>query len=254
MDGTRTSEGSGPHGPTPAGPTPASPTSANPVSTQRLPLSLGDRVFDLDRPRVLDIGGGSGSTTVDLARQGAEVTVVDRSADALAMLERRAEEAGVRVRGIQGDAEDLARAVDGADFDVVLLHRLLDAVDDPAAVVAAAAAAVVPGGLISVTVPSRYSAVLDHLHHGRLTAAGEVLDGGGASTWSSQDLADLMTGAGLDLVSVIGVDPWDLVDSDAKREWPGPQALSELERRTQSDPVLRELCPLLQVVATAPAR
>lgn len=239
MDGTPTSAGTAPD---------------NSGVEGRLQLALGDTVFELLRPRVLDLGGGSGSTTVDLARQGAAVTVVDRSADALAMLERRAEEAGVRVRGVQGDAEDLATAVDGADFDVVLLHRLLDAVDDPAAVVAAAAAAVVPGGLISVTVPSRYSAVLDHLHHGRLTAAGDVLTGGGGATWSAQELLDLMAGAGLELVSLIGLDPWDLVDSDAKREWPGPEALSELERRTQADPVLRELCPLLQVVATAPTR
>ena len=45
-----------------------------------------------------------------LALAGCRVTVVDSSVDALAILHRRAEDAGVadRVTGIQADAESLA--------------------------------------------------------------------------------------------------------------------------------------------------
>ena len=55
---------------------------------------------------VLDCGGGSGTFAVPLAALGADVTVVDISADALATATRRASEAGVGhlVRPIQGDA------------------------------------------------------------------------------------------------------------------------------------------------------
>ena len=70
------------------------------------------RSADLGRPlRVLDLGGGTGGQAgVRLARDGHRVTVVDPSPDALAALSRRADEAGVadRLRGVQGDAENLA--------------------------------------------------------------------------------------------------------------------------------------------------
>lgn len=220
-------------------------------------ISLAGRVFPVRRPRVLDVGGGSGSSTVDLARAGAEVTVVDRSADALAMLERRAEDAGVRatVTGIQGDAENLARVVPDDSFDVVLLHRLLDAVDDPAAVVRAAVAAAVPGGLVSVTVPSRYSQLLDHLRHGRVGALGAVLPDSGqdVACWSATELSDLVTAAGLDVTALVGLDLWSLVDSSSRIESTPAPTLADLQRRSEIDPVLRELCPLLQVVGTVPA-
>lgn len=218
-------------------------------------FSLAGRIFPVRRPRVLDVGGGSGSTTVDLARQGAEVTVVDRSADALAMLERRADDSRVRVTGIQGDAENLGRVVPDASFDVVLLHRLLEAVDDPAAVLQAAVGAAVPGGLVSVTVPSLYSLVLDHLRHGRLSSFGAALpDGGPLPGWSAAELQALATAAGLETVALVGLDLWTLVDSDARVESVEPQLRRGLERRAEIDPVLRELCPVLQVVGTVPGR
>ncbi|WP_316043475.1 class I SAM-dependent methyltransferase [Actinomadura sp. CNU-125] len=56
---------------------------------------------------VVDVGGGTGGFAVPLAELGHRVTVVDASPDALAALERRAAEAGVRVRAVQGDAVDL---------------------------------------------------------------------------------------------------------------------------------------------------
>ncbi len=63
---------------------------------------------------VLDLGGGSGVSAVPLAELGHRVTVLDVSADALATLHRRAEEAGVaeRVTPLQGEVERLPAAVD----------------------------------------------------------------------------------------------------------------------------------------------
>ncbi|WAX56786.1 methyltransferase domain-containing protein [Jatrophihabitans cynanchi] len=113
-------------------------------------------------PTVLDCGGGSGSFAVPLAQAGAQVTVVDISVDALATLQRRADEAGVggRVHAVQGDVEALTDAVGSGGFDLVLAHGILGAVDDLPAAFAAVAASVRPGGRLSVLVANPVAGVL----------------------------------------------------------------------------------------------
>lgn len=83
---------------------------------------------------VLDSGGGSGNFAVPVARLGHRVTVVDPSPNALFALERRAAEAGVAdlVTGVQGDALGLFDVVDRGAYDAVLLHGVLEHMDDPA--------------------------------------------------------------------------------------------------------------------------
>jgi SAM-dependent methyltransferase len=124
-------------------------------------------------PHVLDCGGGSGTYAVPLARAGAAVTVVDVSADALATLARRADEVGAaaRVRGVQGDVESLGEVVDGAQFDLVLAHGILESVDQVAATFQAIAAAVRPGGLLSVLVGNPAAVVVGRALAGDLDAA-----------------------------------------------------------------------------------
>ncbi|WPR50755.1 methyltransferase, partial [Streptomyces sp. S399] len=97
---------------------------------------------------VLDSGGGSGNFAVPVARLGHRVTVVDPSPDALFALERRAAEAGVAdlVTGVQGDALGLFDVVDRGAYDAVLLHGVLEHMDDPAEGVTSVAAALRPAG------------------------------------------------------------------------------------------------------------
>lgn len=113
-------------------------------------------------PLVLDCGGGSGAYAVPLAVAGADVSVVDLSADALATLQRRADEAGVStaVHALTGDVEALRDLVEPASFDLVLAHGILDAVDRPEDTFAAMVEAVRPGGLLSVLVANPVAAVV----------------------------------------------------------------------------------------------
>ena len=129
------------------------------------------------RPRVLDVGGGSGAWAVPLARGGCAVTVVDNSPNALAALHRRAREAGVDqlVTAVQGDVDALAEVVPPGGADLVLGHGLLEVVDDAAAAVAALAQATAPGGAVSVLVAGRYAAVLARTLSGKLGEARAVL-------------------------------------------------------------------------------
>ena len=93
---------------------------------------------DTKKPRrALDVGCGTGATSVRLARLGFHVTQLDASEAMLDIATRAAEEAGVRNRiTVQhGDAAHLTNLFGAAAaFDVVLCHNILEYVDDPAIV------------------------------------------------------------------------------------------------------------------------
>ena len=112
-----------------------------------------------------------------LAVDGCEVTVVDSSANALAVLRSRARDAGVadQVRAVQGDVDALADIDGHVGADLVLGHGLLEYVDDPASAVRALAAATAPGGAVSVLVAGRWAAVLGRVVAGRVAEARRLL-------------------------------------------------------------------------------
>jgi SAM-dependent methyltransferase len=124
-------------------------------------------------PALLDCGGGSGTYAVPLAVAGADVTVIDVSADALATLTRRAAEAGAasQVHPLQGDVEALADVIGDRTFDLVLAHGILESVDDVGATFDGIVGAVRPGGLISVLVGNPVAAVLARALAGEPAAA-----------------------------------------------------------------------------------
>lgn len=77
------------------------------------------------RPRILDLGTGSGNLPIAVARnhQGADVTTIDISADALAVARRNAERHGVaeRIRFLHGDLfEPLRGSASEERFDFIL--------------------------------------------------------------------------------------------------------------------------------------
>jgi SAM-dependent methyltransferase len=122
---------------------------------------------------LLDCGGGSGTYAVPLAVAGADVTVVDISADALATLSHRAAEAGVaaRVHPVQGDVEALGELLDGRQFDLVLAHGILEAVDDVRAAFTGISERVRPGGFMSVVVTNPAASVIARALAGEPDAA-----------------------------------------------------------------------------------
>jgi SAM-dependent methyltransferase len=71
--------------------------------------------------KVLEIGCGIGTDTVNFARAGAEVTAVDLSSESLALAQRRAEVFGLtdRISFVEADAEDLSNYVPARRYDLV---------------------------------------------------------------------------------------------------------------------------------------
>jgi S-adenosylmethionine-dependent methyltransferase len=126
---------------------------------------------------VIDVGGGSGTRAVPLARMGCTVLVIDSSIDALAILRRRAVDAGVadHITAIQADAIALSAAVPQGQADLVLCHHLLETVEDSAATVAGIARALKPDGRASILVAGRFAAVLAQAVAGRFGEAAAML-------------------------------------------------------------------------------
>jgi SAM-dependent methyltransferase len=102
--------------------------------------------------RVLDLGAGTGTGTVALARRfgGADVIAVDKSAEMLARVRARAEDLGLadRIQLVRADV-DVAWP-DLEPVDVVWASNSLHEMADPDRVFSGAFAAIRPGGLLAV--------------------------------------------------------------------------------------------------------
>lgn len=212
---------------------------------------------------IVDVGGGTGGFAVPLAGLGHRATVVDPSPDALAALQRRAQDAGVEVRAVQGDANGLLKVVDAGTADLVLCHGVLEQVEDVEAAVAALAQVLRPRGALSIVAANRDAVVIARAVSGRFSEAQHALsDPNGRwgvrdpliRRFREGDLVGLIKGAGLDVLEVHGVRtlsdlvPGALIDADPDAH----DALLELEAATADQPAFRAIAAQLHVLARKP--
>ena len=99
---------------------------------------------------VLDVGAADGSVAHRLVERDCRVIAIESDSAAASVAERHCE------RVVVGDVEslDLADAVDGLEFDVVLLLDVLEHLRDPLMTLKAAAGRVKPGGRVIISVPN----------------------------------------------------------------------------------------------------
>ena len=69
--------------------------------------------------KVLEIGCGIGTDTVNFARAGAKITAVDLSDVSLGIVRQRAESLGLSVKLYNADAEKLSEKVPVEDYDLI---------------------------------------------------------------------------------------------------------------------------------------
>ena len=100
--------------------------------------------------RVLDVGCGPGTITVDLAARvpDGQVTGIDAAGDVLALARQEADRRGqTNVRFEVGDVYDLG--YDDGTFDVVHAHQVLQHLSDPVAALTEMRRVCRPGGLVA---------------------------------------------------------------------------------------------------------
>lgn len=210
--------------------------------------------------RVLDCGGGTGALAVPLAVAGAHVTVVDRSVDALAILSRRAADAGVadRVVAVPGDLDqsDLGLAADPTGeapevFDLVVAHDVLTAVADPAATLRAAVDRLAPGGTLSLQVVNQAAVVLGRALQGDLRAAVAGLDAPTPGSYDVPALLDLVAELGLVAGEVhgVGVLTEYVSGPDLEAHGVGAPQLAALEARLAPRSPYRDVASRVHVLA-----
>ncbi len=88
--------------------------------------------------KVLEVGCGIGTDTMNFARHGAEVTAVELSRESLALARKRAEVFGLqdRVRFLAGNAECLSEALAPEPFDLVYSFGVIHHTPNPPRAVA----------------------------------------------------------------------------------------------------------------------
>lgn len=110
--------------------------------------------------RVLEIGCGIGTDTINFARAGAEVTAVDLSPRSLEIAQRRAEvfELADRIRFYQADAESLSSQVPSEPYDLVYSFGVIHHTPHPERVIDDVRDHFVqPGSTLKIMVYHRYA-------------------------------------------------------------------------------------------------
>ena len=200
---------------------------------------------------IVDLGGGTGGLAAALASRGHSVTVIDPSPDALASLDRRTTDAGLRgrVRGVQGDAGDLIRLVGDHAVDVAVCHRVLEVVDSAPDALAAMARVLRPGGVLSLLVSQRHAAAFTQALAGHISQARRTF--ADPDRFDHDQLIDLVHGAGFTVLASHGIGaiadhvPESVLDGDAAAY----SELTALESEVSQDPTFRAIAPQVHVFA-----
>jgi 2-polyprenyl-3-methyl-5-hydroxy-6-metoxy-1,4-benzoquinol methylase len=109
--------------------------------------------------RVLEVGCGIGTDTVNFARAGADVTAVELSSESLRIAAQRAEVMDVadRIRFVQANAEELSAALPGESYDLVYSFGVVHHTPHPERALAEIRSLAAPGGTLKLMVYHRHS-------------------------------------------------------------------------------------------------
>lgn len=117
---------------------------------------------DLPRRKILDIGAGRGGFLINSSKKGFQAAGVEKNEEYIKKALDKAEEEGVNINIIKGDAQALPFA-DGS-FEFVNISEVIEHVDEPVAVVSEAARVLKSGGGAYLSAPNRFGFYDPHFH------------------------------------------------------------------------------------------
>ena len=177
------------------------------------------RVLPLDASprRALDVGGGTGSASVELARMGYGVVLLDSSEQMLRIAGQQAEARSVtpRISYCHAEARQLRELFAAESFDVVVCHNLLEYSEVPSTTLGDIAHVLRNNGVFSLLVRNRAGEVLKDAVKSRdwklatanLTAdtVVDTLYGNRMRLFAPTDLQEMLARGGLEIVAEHGV-------------------------------------------------
>jgi S-adenosylmethionine-dependent methyltransferase len=216
---------------------------------------------DASKHRALDVGGGTGFASAQLARMGYEVVLLDNSEEMLRIAREQAEVGGVAARTsfCHGDAGRLSELFDAESFDVVVCHNLLEYSENPCAIVRDIAIVLRKDAVLSILVRNRAGEVLKDAVKSRdwklavanLTAETTVdsLYGEPVRLFALAEVRELLT-AGLEVAAEHGVRVFsDYVDLENLTDAAFSQ-IFELEAALGVRPEFAAIARYVQVIAS----
>lgn len=107
--------------------------------------------------KVLEVGCGIGTDTINFARAGAKVTAIDCSEKSLAIARRRADVYGVEIKFYQADAEQLSAVVPVEAYDLVYSFGVIHHTPRPQRAISEIRKYMGPESVLKMMVYHRYS-------------------------------------------------------------------------------------------------
>jgi S-adenosylmethionine-dependent methyltransferase len=154
---------------------------------------------------------------VRIAGLGAHITLLDSSPTMLDLASRAAQDAGVTSRTVlkQGEAAEVRRLFNGACFDLILCHNILEYTEDPRKVLHGAAELMPDSStILSLVVRNRSGEVFKAAISGDLAAVErnltadfgrESLFGGTVRLFTPESLCAMLEGASLKVIAARGI-------------------------------------------------
>jgi S-adenosylmethionine-dependent methyltransferase len=193
---------------------------------------------DTSKRQALDIGGGTGFASVQLARMGYKVMLLDLSKEMLRIACELVGHSSVptRISFCNGDANRLTELFDADSFDVIVCHNMLEFSENPSAIVR---------GINNVKSRNCKTALAN------LTAETVLgsLYGEPVRVFSLAEIRELLTRAGLEIVAEHGVRVFcDYIDLEnlAAAEY---SQIFELESTLGTRPEFAAIARYIQVIA-----
>jgi SAM-dependent methyltransferase len=150
-------------------------------------------LIDLRATRTLEVGGGDGRISFEVATRGHEAPIVVTEFDPASVAEAQAIAAAGGFHQVEVSQKDLRQLGLGPGFDQVLAVDVLEHIEDDVLALREISQALVPGGRLVVSVPTpRYPHVFGRKFHEHL---GHVREG-----YWLEDLKSKLADAGLEVV------------------------------------------------------